>query len=1061
MNRRPISQWIFSIALVLGTILLGPVRIAHAQQHKVCYDCHKEAQTKFSRKYQHDPVAKQDCEACHARHGFSNVLVLKKDGKDLCLGCHTGFDSTVASGAIVHPAVKEGLCTTCHDPHASDRPGLIREVDGDLACFVCHDEMLDSTGLSKEHKPFADRNCGECHVKHSGSQPGLLVAPQEELCARCHDAGKTAQSHQAKNLVTAGLHCTSCHDPHRSTEPKLVSQHVHPPVAAGMCDACHTGQPVPPSQIGAADSTWEGCKGCHENIAAKLQLANAHAPAAAGECFQCHSGHSSKHDHLLKGGVAELCQKCHEDMTAAVLSKMPSVHKPVMEGQCQSCHDPHGSAEKNLLVKSGDALCTSCHSGDKFTHSQHLTTAGLACLDCHDPHAGKEAMLLKQTTQATCANCHKPDLNPTFMAHDPVKKGECALCHDPHAGTGKSLLAEPPQLCFNCHQNIARFVNAEFKHDVVSDCLACHGSHQAPEDKLLLKKGSALCADCHDVLPAAASTSVHEPFAKGDCAGCHNPHGSQIEHLLGPRRQSISTPVGPVTTYPKLDSTSVSLCITCHKEQIESWRARPIQHLPAANGECNDCHVPHQSEFGHLLSKPTSQICQGCHELASIPSEPHRGINLASADCAQCHDPHASDKKGLLKIKSHPPFAEGNCDACHEGTGSVTLTEPQPTLCLNCHEDLSAQLALKTVHPPAQEGKCTACHNPHTSNEDGLLVTSRGNLCKTCHEKEKGKTVHAPYERGECQKCHEPHGSDSPALLTKQVNALCLGCHTDLAARLKGAHQHAAIDQGCTSCHTGHATDNDALLKAPPVELCGRCHDLKTDRWRAAHATGGVSGTGGNCMSCHDPHVAPSASVALLKKTQHPPFQARQCSSCHKSAAEGGLKKGRELCGQCHEKTLAAIDLSPVMHKAMADSAECLACHSPHVGDTPALLRGSGSSVCLGCHTTISMSDSTVHPPAKEDCANCHTPHGGTNDKLLSEPDIMTLCTSCHEDAVSSHFHPMGDKTKDPKNRGRIVCTSCHSPHNSSQKALLLGEPGRGLCIRCHDPSASHEGGGG
>ena len=94
-----------------------------------------------------------------------------------------------------------------------------------------------------------------------------------------------------------------------------------------------------------------------------------------------------------------------------------------------------------------------------------------------------------------------------------------------------------------------------------------------------------------------------------------------------------------------------------------------------------------------------------------------------------------------------------------------------------------------------------------------------------------------------------------------------------------------------------------------------------------------------------------------------------------------------------------------------------------------------------------------------EVCVFCHTPHGGSDGSLLVETNRMTLCMGCHDDAPQMHFHPMGDKVKNPDNKGKIVCTSCHSPHNSSQKALLLGDPVRGLCVRCHDPSASHGGG--
>lgn len=1056
MTRRSPTAWIVSAAFA-ALFFLCPHGQGALAAEKTCYDCHEEAQARFKKKFQHQPVAKEDCESCHARHGFANVLMLKKEGKELCLTCHTDFDSLVARGNIVHPAVSEQLCATCHDPHASNRAGLMREVEGDLACFVCHTALADTTGHPTPHAPFAERQCGECHVDHSGNHAGLLVGNESDICARCHEPGKAQQSHAAKSLTTAGLACSGCHDPHRSTQPALVSAHVHQPVASGMCDACHTGEVVPPAQMPAADSTWSGCSPCHDDIAAKLALANPHAPAAMGECFQCHSGHSSRRDALLKAGAAELCQTCHEDMAATALAKQTSVHRPIIEGNCSACHDPHGSAGKALLLKEGDALCTSCHSTDKFTHSQHLEKSGSSCMDCHVPHSSNEPFLLSAEPRSTCSSCHQAEVTLAFTAHEPYAKGDCAICHDPHSGPGKNLQAEVPHLCFNCHQNIGRFIGSGVQHSVAEDCLACHAAHEASHGKLLAKDVRATCSECHEVAVLAASTSVHDPFAKADCAGCHNPHGSQLNHLVGPRRQMQSTPMGAILTYPKVDSTSVSLCRTCHNDELETWQARPVQHLPARNGECATCHVTHQSEFSHLLSKPTSQLCQGCHDTSTIPPEPHRGINLASADCGQCHDPHASEKKGLLKANSHPPFADGSCDVCHSSPGSVALTEAQPTLCLNCHEEMSAQMALKTPHAPVTAGTCTVCHSPHTSNENSLLLTNAAALCRDCHDAAPGKVVHAPYEAGECEKCHAAHGSDTPALLTKPANALCLDCHGVLAERLNSGRRHAAIDQGCLACHTGHATDNASLLKSPPRQLCAGCHNLTSDRWRAAHTVAGSSGDGGDCMSCHDPHVAPVGTVALLKRVQHAPFEARECTSCHKSG-QSALHGDRNLCGECHQSTLATIDKSAFKHAAMADSAACLACHSPHVGETSALLRSTGFSVCLDCHKTVNMSQAYLHAPAKEDCANCHTPHGGTNKPLLSEADIMTLCSGCHEEAAKTHFHPMGDRVRDEKNKGTIVCTSCHSPHNSEEKALLLGDPIRGLCVRCHDPSG-HQGG--
>jgi predicted CXXCH cytochrome family protein len=1059
MNRR--RMWLLTITSVAVLLLLGTPATLLAQP-KSCYSCHKDAPAKYNRKYRHDPVAKEDCEACHLRHGFANMLILKKTGKDLCTSCHTDLDSTLAgSGSVVHPAVSEGLCATCHDPHASDRPGLMRDVDGDLACFVCHPELKDSTGHPVAHAPFGERRCNACHVDHAGTHPGLLKAAVDTLCADCHPVEKTGQQHAASGLAMTGLTCTGCHDPHRSALPRLVSSRVHQPVAAGMCDACHAAPAAGTAGMGPADSSWTGCQSCHEDIAAKLAKAVPHAPAANGECYTCHSAHRSNRPKLLRGGVAELCQSCHEEMSAKQLAGAPSVHQPVKKGECQACHDPHGSDQKKLLKVAGDQLCLGCHGQDKFAHSRHLETAGLACRDCHTPHSSNQPALLVSDPKSTCARCHQPDLSPTMVAHDPVKAGDCSFCHDAHAGPGRNLRVAAPQLCFNCHQNIARFIAGGVKHPPTDDCSTCHGAHQAPFAGLLLKEKGKVCVDCHTVTPDVASKSVHAPFLSGDCTGCHNPHGSDQKALLGPRRQFEPTPMGSILRYPKLDSTDVSLCQTCHREKVESWRAKPIQHGPVKKGDCRICHAPHQATVANLLVKPAAELCGSCHALAELQSTPaHQGMSATAGGCAQCHDPHASDKRGLLRSIEHAPFAEGNCEACHTARGSVALSESEPGLCLTCHEDVGGQMNLAAAHPPARDGQCTACHAAHTSNHEKLLVAESPALCRQCHTTTAEKNQHTPYMLGQCRSCHAPHGSENPGLLIQSANLLCLGCHTPLKERLEKGRRHAALEKGCLVCHAGHASGESALLKAPAGELCARCHDLKTERWREAHAGSGPGNETGNCMSCHDPHASPANAVALLKQVQHEPFQARTCAACHPPGSTLKIKGNRALCGKCHAGTLAAIDQNPVAHRAMADSAECMACHSPHVGDTPALLRQSGFAVCTGCHPSVSLTQTYVHPPAKEDCANCHTSHGGTNDRLLTDSDIMSLCLRCHEDATKTHFHPMGGTKKDP-NGNVIVCTGCHSPHNSKYKALLLGDPGRELCVRCHDTSSPHEKGGG
>jgi predicted CXXCH cytochrome family protein len=45
----------------------------------------------------------------------------------------------------------------------------------------------------------------------------------------------------------------------------------------------------------------------------------------------------------------------------------------------------------------------------------------------------------------------------------------------------------------------------------------------------------------------------------------------------------------------------------------------------------------------------------------------------------------------------------------------------------------------------------------------------------------------------------------------------------------------------------------------------------------------------------------------------------------------------------------------------------------------------------------------------------------------------------------------MGPNVPDPRRPGQsLTCMSCHSPHASDQKAMLLAAPDRDLCVQCH-----------
>jgi predicted CXXCH cytochrome family protein len=118
------------------------------------------------------------------------------------------------------------------------------------------------------------------------------------------------------------------------------------------------------------------------------------------------------------------------------------------------------------------------------------------------------------------------------------------------------------------------------------------------------------------------------------------------------------------------------------------------------------------------------------------------------------------------------------------------------------------------------------------------------------------------------------------------------------------------------------------------------------------------------------------------------------------------------------------------------------------------MMRGPERSVCLGCHGDVRRAIDTArsfHPleVGNGACSVCHTPHEASDEKLLRLPEAV-LCSGCHE-SHAKFAHPMGPNVPDPRRPGRsLSCLSCHAPHASEFKAMLLAGPDRDLCVGCH-----------
>ncbi len=225
-------------------------------------------------------------------------------------------------------------------------------------------------------------------------------------------------------------------------------------------------------------------------------------------------------------------------------------------------------------------------------------------------------------------------------------------------------------------------------------------------------------------------------------------------------------------------------------------------------------------------------------------------------------------------------IASVRCERCHvlsrPTAANAGLLPSTKEGCLACHPTQRKLLTVAGVHPPFARGECTACHAAHQADQPKLLKVPAGDLCTTCHaDKRKDQAspgAHPPFAQGSCLACHDPHGSAIRPTLRADVKTLCFSCHQRVASRDLGlAVQHPPFAQGsCTACHTPHASTDRPLLRAPLRDVCMSCHQGRLFRMDITHWPVAQ----GLCLSCHLPHA--SKYESLLRTNQ-----SELCMSCH------------------------------------------------------------------------------------------------------------------------------------------------------------------------------------
>jgi DmsE family decaheme c-type cytochrome len=215
------------------------------------------------------------------------------------------------------------------------------------------------------------------------------------------------------------------------------------------------------------------------------------------------------------------------------------------------------------------------------------------------------------------------------------------------------------------------------------------------------------------------------------------------------------------------------------------------------------------------------------------------------------------------------------------------------------------------------------------------------------------------------------------------------------------------------------------------------------------------------CLVCHAAqgekyHDSPHGR-AMDART---PAAAKGCETCH---GPGSLHADSPLtskvtdftkakasvvnatCTTCHNKGEHAL-WEGSKHEARGLS--CTTCHSVHsyASKTAQLKAATEPQLCATCHRDkVAKLDRENHMPVSEGkmtCSTCHSPHGSTNVKLLKKGDsVNDACTSCHADKRGPYLWEHA-----PVRQG---CTTCHDPHGSQNDSMLVAKLPM-LCQRCH-----------
>jgi DmsE family decaheme c-type cytochrome len=210
--------------------MTNPAKVSPAAEARLCATCHQNSHQQNMQERNVHTASGVNCSGCHAVHvtaSGAHPALLKKPEAELCMSCHTGVAAQFAR-SYRHP-VAEGVvkCSECHQTLDETRRTLSNT--GTNVCTSCHGEMEGP--FPHEHPATLDFSteeggCLTCHDPHGSHLPRMLKQPYEpphyQLCSQCHSVPRH-NSNGMHGTDWAGMPCSDCHtDVHGSYDNRLL-----------------------------------------------------------------------------------------------------------------------------------------------------------------------------------------------------------------------------------------------------------------------------------------------------------------------------------------------------------------------------------------------------------------------------------------------------------------------------------------------------------------------------------------------------------------------------------------------------------------------------------------------------------------------------------------------------------------------------------------------------------------------------------------------------------------------------------------------------------------------